>query len=189
MAIFQSVKYQLNIKIVSDNEEIKKHYEQFSSHHNGDSGVDLFSLPVESIKEFSVGTINFGIQCEMIDLSDNTLTSYYLYPRSSLYKTSFQLANSVGIIDAGYRGNLMAKVRHFPDMSDINNKIANHYYCTQNFNYQDIYIPKLSIVGTLNKGCWFQIVSPDMKPIRVNIVNELTTTTRGEDGFGSTTKI
>jgi dUTPase len=53
----------------------------------------------------------------MIDLTDNTFTSYYLYPRSSLSKTSFQLANSVGVIDAGYRGNLMAKVRCFPDFN------------------------------------------------------------------------
>ena len=124
----------------------------------------------------------------MIDLTDNTLTSYYLYPRSSLSKTSFQLANSVGIIDAGYRGNLMAKVRHFPDMNDTNNRIDKYYYATQTSSYKDLYIPKLFIVGTLNKGCWFQIVSPDMKPIRVNIVDELTTTTRGGCGFGSTTK-
>ena len=32
----------------------------------------------------------------------------------------------------------------------------------------------------------FQICSPDLSPIRVVIVNELTETSRGEGGFGST---
>lgn len=159
MTTFQPVKYQLNIKLVSDNEDLINHYQQFTSHHGGDSGVDLFSTELVNVKEFDVGTVNFNIQCEMIDLTDNTFTSYYLYPRSSLSKTSFQLANSVGIIDAGYRGNLMAKVRCFPASNT-----------------------------KLDKGCWFQIVSPDMRPIRVNLVTELSTTTRGDGGFGSTTK-
>jgi dUTPase len=35
---------------------------------------------------------------------------FYLYPRSSISKTRMRLANSVGIIDAGYRGDLIAAV-------------------------------------------------------------------------------
>lgn len=35
---------------------------------------------------------------------------YYLYPRSSISKTPFRMANSVGIIDAGYRGDIMGKL-------------------------------------------------------------------------------
>ena len=35
---------------------------------------------------------------------------YYLYPRSSIVKTGLRLANSVGIIDAGYRGEIIAVV-------------------------------------------------------------------------------
>ena len=183
MTSFQPVKYQLNIKIVSDNDDIKHHYQQFSSHHNGDSGVDLFSLDLNDILQFTVGTVDFGIQCEMIDLTDNTFTSYYLYPRSSLSKTSFHLANSVGIIDAGYRGNLMAKVRCFPDNNTTVGKIYDQHSLDKTyFNFNLIQI------GHLNKGCWFQIVSPDMKPIRVNVVTELSSTTRGEGSFGSTTK-
>ena len=30
-----------------------------------------------------------------------------MYPRSSIYKTPLRLANNTGIIDSGYRGNLM----------------------------------------------------------------------------------
>ena len=31
---------------------------------------------------------------------------FYVYPRSSISKTPLRMANSVGIIDSGYRGNL-----------------------------------------------------------------------------------
>ena len=41
--------------------------------------------------------------------------AYQLYPRSSLSKYPIMLANHVGIIDAGYRGNLIAAFRSFQD--------------------------------------------------------------------------
>ena len=34
--------------------------------------------------------------------------SYYLYPRSSISKTPLRMSNSTGIIDAGYRGEIIA---------------------------------------------------------------------------------
>ena len=37
-------------------------------------------------------------------------TSYMLVPRSSISKTPLRMANSIGIIDAGYRGEIMAAV-------------------------------------------------------------------------------
>jgi dUTP pyrophosphatase len=185
MTTFQPVKYQLNIKVDTDNiynKDIVNHYTSFSNHHNGDSGVDLLSFETNQVMGFNVETIDFGIRCEMIDLTDNTFTSYYLYPRSSLSKTSFQLANSVGVIDAGYRGNIMAKVRCFPD---FNTNLEKRYVKDDNDIYMR-YKSEFVNVGKLDKGCWFQIVSPDMKPIRVNLVNELSTTTRDNGGFGST---
>ena len=87
--------------------------------------------------------------------------SYYLYPRSSISKTDFMMANSVGIIDAGYRGNIMAKIR--------------------NMNLEGI-----SKVSENDK--MFQICAPDLKPIKIELVNELSETSRGDGGFGSTNK-
>ena len=95
----------------------------------------------------------------MYNLETNTLCSYYLVPRSSIANTDFQLANSIGIIDAGYRGNIKAKVRNFnPSESSILNPFSSY----------------------------FQIIAPDLKPIKINIVNSLTITTRDNGGFGST---
>ena len=157
---FQKIKYQLNILLATDDKTIIDFYKKFDSHHNGDSGIDLYNDKI-SIDPFLVGTIDFQMKCEMINLETNEYTSYYLVPRSSLAKTQFQLANSIGIIDAGYRGNLMAKIR--------------------NFN------PKF--VEILNEGSYFQIISPDLNPIKINIVNELSLTSRNEGSFGSTNQI
>lgn len=157
---FQETKYQLNIKVCSPNPNVREFYEKFSYHHQGDSGIDLYSFNDLCIRPFNVGTIDFEIQCEMIDLTNNTYTSYYLVPRSSISNTDFQLANSIGIIDASYRGNLKAKVRCF---NPIN-------------------------ASTLPKGSYFQIIAPDMKPIKVCLVESLSDTTRKDGGFGSTNK-
>jgi dUTP pyrophosphatase len=86
-----------------------------------------------------------------------------LYPRSSISKTNLRLANSVGIIDAGYRGHIMA-------VFDINNN-------------NNIYVGKAY-------ERYVQICAPGLIPITVEIVNSIEElgekTERGEGGFGST---
>lgn len=96
-------------------------------------------------------------------------SGYYLYPRSSIVKTSMRLANSVGIIDSGYRGDIMAVV----DKNDTSNdwKTVLKRDCKQ---YDRL----------------FQICAGDLQPFRVEIVeseSELSgVTERGSGGFGST---
>ena len=96
-------------------------------------------------------------------------SGYYLYPRSSIVKTSMRLANSVGIIDSGYRGEIMAVV----DKHDTSNdwKTVLKRDCKQ---YDRL----------------FQICAGDLQPFRVEIVDnesELSgITERGCGGFGST---
>jgi len=140
---------------------VKEFYSRFTSHHLGDSGIDLVFNEEVLVDSFAVGTLDFGIQCEMIDTESNTFSSYYLVPRSSIANTNFQLANSVGIIDAAYRGNIKAKVRNFNSQMPI----------------------------TFPKGSYFQIIAPDLKPIKVQLVEQLSGTTRNDGGFGSTNGI
>ena len=154
---FPKPMYQLNVLINSSNPRVKEYYEAFTSHHDGDSGVDLYNFKDIPVDFLRVGTADFEIKCEMIDTTTNEYTSYYLVPRSSLSKTSFQLANSVGIIDAGYRGNLMAKVRCFDENGAV-----------------------------LRQGSHFQIVAPNLNPIKVSVVDYLSDTSRNDGGFGST---
>ena len=64
--------------------------------------------------------INHEIKAAMYDPqwnrsgSSQSSCAYYLYPRSSIYKTPLMLANSVGIIDSGYRGWICSAVRFLP---------------------------------------------------------------------------
>jgi hypothetical protein len=94
---------------------------------------------------------------------DGMFRAYWMLPRSSISKTPMQLANSVGLIDAGYRGELMAVVR---------------------------YIDKTTNTFTVNEGDrYFQLASPDLLPWdKVIVVDEIPggPTVRGEGGFGST---
>jgi dUTP pyrophosphatase len=52
-------------------------------------------------------------------------TGYYMFPRSSISKGRLRLANSVGIIDAGYRENLMSAFDLTPNPMD--DYIVNKY--------------------------------------------------------------
>jgi dUTPase len=94
---------------------------------------------------------------------------YYLYPRSSIVKTSLRLANSVGIIDSGYRGELIAVVDKHDSSNDWKTVLKRD--CKQ---YDRL----------------FQICSGDLSPFLVEIVeneNDLgLITERGCGGFGST---
>ena len=107
--------------------------------------------------------LNTEIMCAMFD-SNNNPVCYFLYPRSSIIKTDYRLANSVGIIDSGYRGFLIGAFRWLkPENTDTDHYIVSPYTRLM------------------------QICLPSLCPIFVVMVdeNELTNTTRGEGGFGS----
>ena len=84
--------------------------------------------------------------------------SFYLYPRSSIIKTPLRLGNSVGIIDKGYRGNLMG--------------------CFDNISEEDYLIEK----GTR----LVQICAPNLETISFELTDSLSETSRGAGGYGST---
>jgi dUTP pyrophosphatase len=83
-----------------------------------DSGFDLAS-PINVSVDGSLLFLDFKVKAAMyksespidlnhLEMEKYTPSAYYLYPRSSISKTPFRLANSVGIIDRGYRGNIGA---------------------------------------------------------------------------------
>jgi deoxyuridine 5'-triphosphate nucleotidohydrolase len=84
---------------------------------------------------------------------------FTLEPRSSIYKSGFMMANSRGIIDSSYRGQLMAPL-----------------------------ISVGSMLSSIEKGTrLFQVIAPALGYIReVAYVDSLPETLRGEGGFGST---
>ena len=128
-------------------------YENHGHFHDGDAGLDLYVLKNMTFEPGETKAIKLGISCEPIDG-----IAYYLFPRSSISKTPLRMANSIGLIDAGYRGELMAVCDNIKD-----------------FSYE------------VQKGQrLFQLVAFDNSPIRYTITDKLTNTTRGKGGFGST---
>jgi dUTP pyrophosphatase len=140
--------------------ELRAVYSGHSSYNEGDSGLDLF-FPEDVVLQYGdCGVkVDLKIQCEGLDDSEHNI-SYYLYPRSSISKTPVRMSNSVGIIDSGYRGNIIVALDHI-----------------------DPNIPEFKIL----KGTrLFQICDPSLGPISMEIVTCLSETERGNDGFGST---
>lgn len=124
-----------------------------------DAGFDLFIPQNTTIDSGETKKIDLGIKCAAF--INNKPQSFYMYPRSSICKTKLRLANSVGIIDSGYRGNL----------AGVFDNISNNEYQVEQ--------------GTR----LLQICSPNLTPIKVEIVGSeavLGSTERGAAGFGST---
>nr|QBK87599.1 MAG: dUTP diphosphatase [Marseillevirus LCMAC201] len=158
------MKNSMNLRImpVAGSEElVKEYYSDHGSFHDGDAGLDLFCLEDLTVppRAYSV-KMTLGVCAQAFythALSDTT--GFYLYPRSSTgSKTPIRLSNSVGIIDAGYRGPLTAILDNVSDEP-----------------------------FTMKKGeRYFQVCAPDLVPIRFTLVSELSDSSRGKYGFGST---
>lgn len=167
-------------------EAVQKHNHNFTNNQFVDAGFDLFIPTTFSHKFNSINKVDFKVKCSaqicnIMDDSNYAIhnTGFYMYPRSSLSKTNLRLANSVGIIDSGYRGNLIGMfdcIYSNTDTdtdTDTNHKIPEHFIQTNKFD-------RLT-----------QICAPGLLPIYVQLVSNvevLGDTIRGTGGFGSTGK-
>jgi dUTP pyrophosphatase len=120
----------------------------------GDAGMDLVAISEEWNKDNTMVTYDTGLSLEIPE-------GYVglLFPRSSVSKTTLNLANSVGVIDSGYRGSLMLKFRYLEegDVYDVGDRVA-------------------------------QLVIMKLPFVEITEVAELSSSERGEGGFGSTGK-
>jgi dUTP pyrophosphatase len=146
--------------------KVEKHNKSFIENVFADSGFDLF-VPddVTFDKRFASTFIDMQVKAELIncDFKTDNLTTvpYYLYPRSSISKTPLMLANHTGVIDSGYRGNLIGAFRSFEE----------NYIVTKHTRL-------------------IQLCHTNLLPIYVILVKDedLSTSERGAGGFGSTGK-
>jgi dUTP pyrophosphatase len=122
----------------------------------GDAGLDLTAISMSRDKHDNI-TYGTGLAIEIPQ-------GYVglIYPRSSNSKTDLYLTNHVGVIDSGYRGEIMFKYR--PINGILNAKI---YHVGDRVG-QLIIMPYPQI----------ELVESD----------ELTDSARGDAGFGSTGK-
>ncbi len=143
--------------VYTPSESTKSLYKQaFDTGRN--SGFDLH-LPDDTVfPPKKVTVVNFDINTKTVDAEGETV-GYWLAPRSSIFKTPLRMANSMGLIDADYRGCVLALL--------------------ENTSETEFVVPK----GTR----LVQIVQADLRPFRVEWTDtQLDTTARGSGGLGST---
>lgn len=145
----------MKLYIKTLNDTARNLYLDHGHFHEGDAGLDLFVIEDITFQPGETKPIKLGIQCEPEDGK-----AYYLIPRSSISKTPLRQANSIGLIDGGYRGEIMAmcdNIKTEPYTAKVGDRL-------------------------------FQLVAIDGSPIQYELRHELTSSTRGEGGFGSTGK-
>jgi dUTP pyrophosphatase len=117
----------------------------------GDAGMDLYS--VRSDKDKHGNDVHYtGLAMEIPEGHVGLL-----YPRSSISKTSCSLRNAVGVVDSGYRGEVMLK-----------------FGCKTNLNCYN--------VGDRVA----QLIIMPYPEVEFEEVTDLSDTDRGDGGFGST---
>lgn len=177
---YMHLKLYINDTNNNDNELKQKYIDAALNHNNKilnpnnpyfDAGFDLFNPTRKVLYEIHRDTVNkfdHNIICSAQMVTDSNKiynTGYYMHPRSSISKTKLRLANATGIIDSGYRGNLIG-------MFDLVNLTGNQEYLVDKYDRL------------------LQICAPGLVPIVVEVVNifeELgSQTERGACGFGST---
>ncbi len=120
----------------------------------GDAGLDLTATwttydPASAIKTYGTGLC--------VEIPEGYVG--LLFPRSSVHKFSLTLANCVGVVDSGYRGELIFKFRVLNEGNDHLYEVGDR-------------------VG--------QIIILPYPRVEFQQVSELSTSTRGASGFGST---
>jgi dUTP pyrophosphatase len=177
--------YELYKKYVSAVEKHNAVVKQYKTSFYGsdyvyfDAGFDLFYPDTIDVRDSRSGPnvykLNHMVKCSMskidYDIDGKEMMSpvgYYMYPRSSTgTKTPLRLANSVGIIDSGYRGHIIAAFD-----SPASFTCDGGCYTVEQFQRL------------------LQICPPDLSyPVEVELVTDETLLgggSRGSGGFGST---
>ena len=124
----------------------------------GDAGMDMVATRI--INE-TLDSITYGTDIAL-EIPEGFVG--LVFPRSSIRKTHLHLSNSVGVIDSGYRGEIQAT---FKKIQGISNNALDNYKVGDRI---------------------FQLMIIPHPTIQFQEVDELTTTERGEGGFGSTGK-
>lgn len=137
----------------------------------GDAGMDLTAVSI-SIDENGNTVYGTGLAFE-IPIGFVGL----LFPRSSNSKTDLRLTNSVGVLDSGYRGEVMFKFRN------TNHNVLNKYSREVISKFNDKHINEYKINDRIG-----QIIIIPIPAIEFVESDELSKTERGAGGYGSTGK-
>ena len=128
------------------------------------SGFDLFCDTTDTDHTAFAHLVSQGCRAVALDVT-GTSQAFWLAPRSSICRSQWRLANSLGLIDATYRGPIRAAI-------------------------YSVGADPVPAFGAENHGLRLtQLATPSLTPwAEVIVVDELpvATTVRGSGGFGST---
>lgn len=124
--------------------------------NSSDAGLDLFAVT----RKFEEQYVEYGTGLAL-EIPEGHVG--LLFPRSSVSNKDLVLANSVGVVDSGYRGEVCLRFK----VHSSQDKLA------------ETYLPGEK-VGQL-------VILPYPK-VELTLVDELSQTKRGTGGFGSTDK-
>lgn len=120
----------------------------------GDAGLDLYAVDAYHNRDYNYIEYGTGLAVEIPQ-------GYVglIFPRSSISKTPHSFCNAVAVIDSGYRGEVMLRMRTKKGRED------------QEYAFGDK-------IG--------QLVVLPYPEVKFEQVTELSSTVRGDRGFGST---
>tara|TARA_R100001126_G_scaffold658_1_gene423 strand:- start:1374 stop:1811 length:438 start_codon:yes stop_codon:yes gene_type:complete len=126
---------------------------------DGDAGLDISAITYMINKEHNFIEYHTGLAFEIPKGHVGLL-----FPRSSVSKTDLRLANCVGVVDSGYRGEITFRYKFSKDT---------YFAALKRFQEGDR-------IG--------QLVILEYPDIQLRETDELSETERGADGYGSTGK-
>jgi len=134
---------------------------------DGDAGMDLTAICDGNVNDYGTVTFKTGLAIEIprgyVGL---------VFPRSSVYKSTGRLANCVGVIDSGYRGELL-----------VNFDVSLMSYIQGEHGLEGFK------ATPYKKGDRIaQIIILPYPEVEFEEVEELSETERGTGGYGSTGK-
>lgn len=149
--------------------------------HDSDSGYDIEVIGIHSINgdviKFKTG------------ISMQPPKNYYfeLYPRSSISKYPLTLANSVGIIDNGYTGEIIIPVRVMHQYMGKENERRS--YPEGIVSFKGLKPNSLKVLADMiieKAPKLFQLILRKKIDCEFEIIDDLQSTDRSSGGFGST---
>lgn len=134
--------------------------------HTSDAGFDLTAV---SSKVDECGALVYGTGIAM-EIPEGYVG--LVFPRSSIARKDIVLSNCVGVIDSGYRGEIMAKYKPVGFFTQYNCSRA-------------IEIPYEGTIYGIGERI-AQIIIIPIPDIEIEVADELSDSDRGVGGYGST---
>ena len=133
-------------------EEGIQYYKDYATMNRSDdnAGVDLYTVESWNTSGEPHKLLDLGTRARMLRVdSDGSQhdVHYYVYARSSIFKSGIMLGNSTGIIDKSYRNNLKAIVIPLKNGPNVEASTRIVQICAPNLGW----IKEIKIVETLNE--------------------------------------